>query len=146
MTICWHVDDLNISHREEEVVSAFAVEMAAEFGLKAIMSRGKVHNYLGMALYFGTCPSTMIISMIKYLQKIINNFPEVLRGTTACPATNNSFKVRKDKDKELLSENIAKQFYRTTAQLLFLCKRARPDVETLVSFLTIMAKQPDKDD
>ena len=99
-----------------------------------------------MELDFATCPGTMIVSMIKYLQKIIEEFPEVLRGTKACPATDNLFKVCKDKDRELLSEEMAKQFHRTTAQLLFLCKRARPDVETLGSFLTTRVKQPDKDD
>ena len=29
---------------------------------------------------------------------------------------------------------------------MFLCKQARPDIETLVSFLTTRVKQPDKDD
>ena len=99
-----------------------------------------------MELEFETCPGTMIFLMIKYLQKIIQEFPEVLRGTTACPATDNIFKICKEEDMELLSEEMAKQFHRTTAQLLFLCKRARPDVETLISFLTNKMKQPDKDD
>jgi hypothetical protein len=58
----------------------------------------------------------------------------------------NLFKVREDEDRELLSEEMAKKFHRTVAQLLFLCKRARPDIETLISFLTTRVKQPDKDD
>ena len=70
----------------------------------------------------------------------------MLRGTKACPAEDNLFKVREDEDGELLSEEMAKKFHRTVAQLLFLCKRARPDIETLVSFLTTRVKQPDKDD
>ena len=41
---------------------------------------------------------------------------------------------------------MAKQFHRTTVRLLFFCKQARPDVETLISFLTTRVKQPDKDD
>ena len=41
---------------------------------------------------------------------------------------------------------MARQFHRTVAQLLFLCKRARPNVETLISFPTTRTKQPDKDD
>ena len=56
------------------------------------------------------------------------------------------FKVREDEDRELLGEEMAKKFHRTVAQLLFLCKRARPDIKTLVSFLTTRVKQPDKDD
>ena len=41
---------------------------------------------------------------------------------------------------------MVRHFHRTTAQLFFLCKRARPDVETLVSFLTTRVKSPDEDD
>ena len=54
MTVCWHVDDLKISHRDEEVVSAFAIEMADMFGPKTTISRGDVHTYLGMELDFGS--------------------------------------------------------------------------------------------
>ena len=117
-------------------MTAFAVQMGKEFGNGTTIKRGKVFDYLGMELDFDTCPGTMIVLMIKYLQKIIQEFPEVLRGTTACPATDNLFKIREEEDRELLSEEMAKQFHRTTAQLLFLCKQARPDVETLISSLT----------
>ena len=89
--------------------------LAKESGPKPVISRGKVHDYLGMDLCFGTCPGTMIISMIKYLQKVIDNFQEVLRGTKACPVGDNLFKVREDKDRELLSKEIAKKFHRTIA-------------------------------
>ena len=66
ITVCWHVDNLNISHRYEEVVSAFAIQIAETYGPKTTISRGKVHDYLGMQLGFGTCPGSMVISMIKY--------------------------------------------------------------------------------
>ena len=35
----------------------------------------------------------MIISIIKYPQKAIEEFPEILRGTKAYPAGENLFKV-----------------------------------------------------
>ena len=41
---------------------------------------------------------------------------------------------------------MANQFHRMVAQMLFLYKRSRPDVETLVSFLTTRVKEPDMDD
>ena len=75
------------------MVTAFAVEMAIIYGVKTTISRGRVHNFLGMQLYFGTFSGTLIISMIKYLQKIIDKFPDVLRGTKACPASDNIFKI-----------------------------------------------------
>ena len=140
------MDDLNISHRDEAIVSEFVMELAKEFGPKTTISRGKVHNYLGMDLDFGTCPGTVIISMIRYLQTVIDEFPEALRGTKACPMGDNLFKVQEVEDRELISEEMAKKFHRTVAQLLFLCNQARLDIKTLVSFLTTKVKQPDKDD
>ena len=113
------MDDLKISHRDEATVSEFTMAIAKKFGQKTAISRGKVHDYLGMDLDFGTCPGTMILSMIRYLQKVIDKFPEVLRGTKACPAGDNLFKVREGEDRELLSEEMAKKFHRTVAQLLF---------------------------
>ena len=145
ITVCWHVGDLKMSHRGEAIVSEFAMALAKEFGPKTTISRGKVHNYMGMDLNFGTCPGTMIISMIRYMQEVIDEFPEVLRGTKACPTGDKLFKVREDEDSELLSKEMAKQFHRTVAQFLFLSKRTRPDIDTLVSFLTTRVEQPDKD-
>ena len=128
------------------MVTAFTVEMATTYGAKTTISRGRVHDYLGMELDFGMCPGTIIISMIKYLQKIIDKFPEVLRGTKACPGGDNFFNIRDDEDRELLPAEMARQFHQTTAQLLLLCKIARPDIETLVSFLTTRVKEPNVED
>ena len=50
----------------------------------------------------------MIISMIKYLQKILDECPEVLGGKKACPATENLFKVQEDEDRVLLCEEMAR--------------------------------------
>ena len=104
------------------------------------------HNYLGMEMDFGTEPGTMIVSMIKYLQKVIEEFPETLRGAKASPARDNLFEIREENDRKLLPENQASQFHRTEAKLLFLCMRVRPDVQTPVSFLTTRVKEPDEDD
>jgi len=135
-----------VSHIEKSAVTALALRLAKLYGPKTTISRGKVHDYLGMEMDFGSDPGTMIISMIKYLQKIIEEFPERLRGTKASPARDNLFDVREDEDRKLLPEEQASQFHRTVAQLLFLCMRARPDIQTLVSFLTTRVKEPDEDD
>ena len=90
--------------RDEEMVTAFAVEMANIYGAKTTISRDRVHDNLGMELDFVTCPGTLIISMIKYLQKIIDEFLEVLRGTKACPVGDNMFNIRDNEDRELLPE------------------------------------------
>ena len=82
-----------------------------------------------------------------YLQKVIEEWPEVLKSTKACPAGNHLFVIRDDKDREILPEEMASQFHRTTAQLLFLTMRARPDIQTAVSFFTTRGvEETDKDD
>ena len=48
MTICWHVDDLKVSHKDDNAVTELAEKLAEIYGPKATVSRGKVHEYLGM--------------------------------------------------------------------------------------------------
>ena len=84
--------------------------------------------------------------MIKYLYKVIEEFPEVIKATRSSPVGDHLFTVREDADRKVLPEEQARQFHRTVAQLLFLCKRTCPDIEPLVSFLTTRVKDPDADD
>ena len=48
------------------------------YGPKTTVSRVKVHEYLGMDIDWASVPVTMIVSMIKYLHKVIEEFPEVM--------------------------------------------------------------------
>ena len=45
-----------------------------------------------------------------------------------------------------LDEEQAMAFHRTVAQLLFLCIRARWDIQTAVAFITTKVKKPNEDD
>ena len=68
LTVVWHVDNLKVSHKDENVVSAFCVKMSQLYGSGTKSSRGKVHNFLGMDLDWSR-DGVFIVSMIKYLQK-----------------------------------------------------------------------------
>ena len=61
-------------------------------------------------------------------------------------ATDHLCTVRPDGERKLPPEEQAQAFRRTTAQLLFLSQRARPNMQTLVSFLTKRVRVPDEDD
>ena len=67
MTVCWHVIDLKVSHKEESAVTALAMKLGELYGSKTTICRGKVHEYLGIDMDWATDPGTMIVSMIKYL-------------------------------------------------------------------------------
>merc|ERR1711966_624925 len=151
-TIVWHADDLKVSHKDEAVVTYFAQELGRRNRNKPKIKRDKVFDYLGMDLDFESCSSTMIIPMIKYLDAMLEEWPEELKGymyiLTPNPHQDHLFEVRADDDpkREPLNEEMASQFHRTTAQLLFLCLRARPDIQTAVSFFATRVRNPDMDD
>ena len=59
-------------------MTALAEKLAELYGPKTTVSHGKVKDYLGMDIDWDSVPGTMIVSMIKYLQKVIEEFPEVM--------------------------------------------------------------------
>ena len=125
-------------------MTAIVLKLDSLYGLKTTISRGKVHEYLGMDIEWLTKPGVMIVSMVKYLQKIIEEFPEVIKLTSPSPAGDPFFDVREEADRKVISKEKARHFHCTVAQLLFLCNRARPDIDSLVSFLAIRVREPDK--
>ena len=145
-TILWHVDDLKISHVDPEVVSDIIKQLSDEFGTVAPLTihRGKTHDYLGMQLDFST-PSKVRITMIDYINKILMDCPTDMNGTSPTPAANHLFMVNTSNPK-LLNSSDAELFHHIVAQLLFLCKRARPDIQTAISFLCTRVQNPDTDD
>ena len=80
---------------------------------------------------------TVTIDMKEQIRKIIEDFEEEtgvkLDDTVSTPATGNLFKV--DMTSVELDRKNSKIFHTNTAKLLYLVKRARPDIKTSVSFL-----------
>ena len=74
----------------------FVLNICKIFGNGTKFIRGKVHKYLGMDM---DCSQygTMIVSVIKYLQNNIDDFPEVIRSTSAMHASEYLFMVRGEK-------------------------------------------------
>jgi hypothetical protein len=109
------------------------------------VTRGKVHDYLGMTLDYST-PGKVMIRMTDYIKKMLAELPSgEMEGEAATPAASHLFEVN-SKDPQLLSPDKAELFHHNVARLLFLCKRARPDIQTGVSFLCTRVKSPDIDD
>ena len=48
MTVFWHVDDLKVSHIDENENTKFAKWTKTIYGEKLTIHRGKIHDYLGM--------------------------------------------------------------------------------------------------
>ena len=54
LTVVWHVDDLKVLHVNLQVVDSFIRQMDEEFGKEGELNitRGQVHDYLGMRMNF----------------------------------------------------------------------------------------------
>jgi hypothetical protein len=70
--------------------------------------------------------------------------PEDMDGTATSPAAEYLFKIIDGV--ELLDEKTSEFFHSTVAKLLFLCKRARPDIQTAIAFLCTRVQEPTKHD
>jgi hypothetical protein len=82
--------------------------------------------------------------MCDYVEGILGGAPPEMDGLAVTPAASNLFTVRKDAEK--LDNERAETYHHITAQLLYLCQRARPDLQPTVAFLTTRVTQPDIDD
>ena len=152
MTLCWHVDDMKISHKKKEAVDDMVLwlrhkyeEILSDGEGKMTVRRGKVHDYLGMTLNF-SAPGEVRVDMADYVKAMIVDFCEhdPSDKTAVTPAAEHLFQVRDDVPK--ISEKLAKIFHNFAAQGLFATKRARPDIHTAISFLTTRVREPDEDD
>ena len=142
----WHVDDLKVSHVDRKEVDKFIKQMEEEFGADAPLSisRGKVHDYLGMNLDFhveGEVPT----DMKHYIDMMLHDAPADMEGVSSTPAAPHLFKTNLE-DPILLDDKKKKIFVHLVMQGLYLSQQGRPDIRTAISFLCGRLHNPDKDD
>ena len=147
MTVCWHVDDLKISHKDPKQVTDFLKWVTDTYGQygEVKTTRDKLHTYLGMTLDF-RIKGQVTIDMRKYIDEMEDNFPKkYLQGAPPkSPWTDDLFNV--DPNSPLLNNDMKEQFHTTTAQGLFLTKRARPDIGPAIAFCTTRVREPTEQD
>jgi hypothetical protein len=107
------------------------------------VTRGDIHEYLGMTIDYSTVGKVMI-RMDDYVENMLGDVPEDMSGTAVTPAAEHLFKV--DRKAEGLPPEVSDLFHSITAKLLFLCKRARPDIQTPISFLCTRVSCPNVGD
>ena len=136
---------MRISHADSRVVDNIIDMLEQEFGKEAPLTirRGKIHNDLGMVLDF-TIAGKVIICMDNYIKNMLSELPEDMEGVATTPAAEHLFKV--NETLTYLDKKEAMFFHHNVAKLLFLCKRAHPDIQMAVASLSTRVKQPDCDD
>jgi hypothetical protein len=84
------------------------------------------------------------IKMIDYVEKMLADLPPKMDGYAPTPAANHLFAV--DDNQPKVDEQKAQFFHTYVAKTLFLCKRARPDLQTAVAFLCTRVQSCNEDD
>jgi hypothetical protein len=145
-TVTWHVDDLKSSHVDPKVNDEFLKWLDKIYGDPKIApvtaTRGKIHDYLAMKLDF-TTRGKLKVNMTEYVKSMVNDFPEELSKSNY-PWNENLFKV--DTKSPKLSKDKRELFHTFVAKGLFVCKRARPDIQPAIAYLTTRVREPDEQD
>ena len=103
MIVTWHVYDLKVSHRDSFDITKFACWLLGIYGEELTVHRGQVHDFLGIYLDYSS-PGKVRVSMIKYLSKLLEEFPELVKGGAATPHADHLFQVREEGEAKLFPE------------------------------------------
>ena len=146
-TITWHVDDIKASHVDSKVNDEFHAWCEKKYGNNDIghvtTVRGKKHDYLAMNLDYSE-EGKLKVDMKYYIDNMIEEFPYEVKEQSKAPWNDKLFKVNETVNK--LDEAKKAIFHTFVMKAMFLCKRARPDVEPAVSFLSTRTSKPDESD
>ena len=143
-TVCWYVDDNKISHKSPKIVDWVIKELEKRFD-KMTVTRGKKHSFVGMDIVFRD-DGKFEMTMKDYLKESIEAFDEKVSRGARTPARGNLFDEDDVEDREQLTESAAEVFHHIVAKLLYVAKRARPDIDLAVSFLCTRVASPTKGD
>ena len=141
-TICWYVDDNKVSHLDDKVNDSIVDAIEKKFG-KLARTTGKKHTFLGMDIEF-IGDKKLSITTPQHIEEALEDFGEEIDADAVNPAKSKLFIISNDSEK--LSEAKADIFHSITAKLLWVGKRARPDLETAVSFLCTRVQAPTVED
>ena len=132
LTVCFYVDDLKCSSTNKEEVMKLINTLETRYGVMK-KSLGKKHTYLGMDVEF--CEDgTVKILMKDHLMEAIQAFAEDLGVIPTTPAAASCFEV--DPESPSLPEAKRRTFHSIVQKLLYVSKRARPDLQPTIAFLT----------
>jgi hypothetical protein len=145
-TIVFHVDNLKSSHKLKAVNNKFEKWLNSMYGKhgKVTVTRGRIHNYLRMELDYRK-RGELKINMTKYVKNMLNNFPVKLgkKDVAKTPARDNLFNLG---TRAKLDTKRLEIFHTFVAKGLFLCKRARPNIQQAILVLCTRVRDPNQAD
>ena len=140
-TIVFYVDDNKVSHKDPQVVTDVLNIISEHFGELSI-SRGNKHDFLGMNIELRD--QKVFVDMQEQVQEAINWGNSQGGCKPPNPATGQLF--TRDPKSDPLSTKDSDLFHSIVQKLLYICKRARPDIEPAISYLCTRVTSPTKED
>ena len=142
--IRFHVDNVMSSHKDPQVNKVFAEWLEKMYGAyKAVEPTfGKKHEFLGMYFDFSE-KGRVQVDMKYYIDNMLEDFPMNITKTSKTPAGE---RLLEKGSGALLDKERKEIFHTTVARGLFMCKRARPDIQPTVIVLCSRVQSPNEDD
>ena len=129
-TIVFYVDDNKVSHADPTVVTQVLDQIASHFGELSI-TRGAKHDFLGMNIEI---KNKKVYTDMKHQVEEALEWGGVQNGTK--PVTPATKELYNDTEHETLLDSEQSDTYHSVVQkFMYLCKRARPDIEPALSYL-----------
>ena len=125
------------------VVSSVINSIEEVYG-KMSVTEGDEHEYVGMVFRYLRNEKAVEFDMRHHLEEALEMFTGDTGKNVNSPAAIHLFEVNENCEK--LNEKDAALFHSTVAKLLFVSKRARPDIMVAIAFLTTRVSKSDKDD
>ena len=135
-----HVDDLFITSTSVDMIDHLTEGLRTRYG-EITKTQGTILNYLGMTFDLSQ-PGEARVSMKGYVEDTLESCQAT--GGARTPATDGLFEVRIDAAMATEEERV--EFHRLVAKLLYLAKKARPDLLLAVSYLATRVHRCTKDD
>jgi hypothetical protein len=134
-----YVDDLIIIADTEHMIDGFLEELSNDFP-KLSIHRGRRLNYVGVTIDFSVAGEATV-TMANFITELLKDMDDKVGfgGIALTPATALLFEV---KESPLLPDKEREFFHSTAAKLLYMAKRARPELLTVVAFLTTRVLAP----
>ena len=140
-TIVFYIDDNKVSHKDPTVVTQVMDQIAGHFG-ELFITRGTKHDFLGMNIEI---KNKMVYVDMQHQVEEALEWGGVQDGTK--PATPATKELYNDLEDERLLDDEQSDIYHSVVQkLMYLCNRARPDIEPALSYLFTKVSRPNQGD
>ena len=142
----WYVDDNKVSHKDSKVVDDVLEMMKRHFG-NITIDRGKQNTFLGMNIKLRD-DKKIEIEIIEQLQECLDLYNEYaqLKITEKSSSPAQKYLRTIDENSPDLSGIQKELFHSLVYKLLWIMMRARPDLQTAISFLcTRVTKSTEQD-